>query len=146
MKFEGFVDINCPRERVVSLFMDPGNLSEFQDGFVKKVLLSGTAGEPGATSEMHYKYGNREMLLIETIVANHLPDSFEAHYHHKHMDNTMKCTFSEVGDGLTRYHYAFEYTRINWLMPKLISILFPSMYRKQGEKWMRQFKEFAERQ
>jgi len=27
-----------------------------------------------------------------------------------------------------------------------MAILFPSMYRKQGEKWMKQFKEFAEKQ
>ena len=62
------------------------------------------------------------------------------------MDNTMKCRFIALNKNETRYEYEFEYTRINWVMPKLIAILFPSMYRKQGEKWMKQFKEFVEKQ
>jgi hypothetical protein len=39
---------------------------------------------------MYYKQGKRELELTETITANRLPDSFEASYHHIHMDNTMK--------------------------------------------------------
>ena len=58
----------------------------------------------------------------------------------------MKCNFVALNDNQTRYEYEFEYTRINWLMPKLMAILFPGVYRKQGEKWMKQFKQFAERQ
>ena len=86
------------------------------------------------------------MVLTETITSNQLPDSFEATYHHKHMDNTMKCTFKALGDNKTRFEYEYEYTRINWIMPKLLAILFPGMYRKQGEKWMQQFKESVEKQ
>ena len=95
---------------------------------------------------MLYKYGKRDMELTETIISNLLPDSFESHYHHKHMDNFMRCTFISLDENNTRYEYAFEYTRINWIMPKLMAILFPGMYRKQGEKWMNQFKEFVEKQ
>ena len=54
--------------------------------------------------------------------------------------------FYNPNDNQTRYDYEFEYTRINWVVPKLMAILFPSMYRKQGKKWMKQFKEFAEKQ
>lgn len=146
MKFKGFVDIDQPREKVVELFKDPKNLKEYQDGFVKKELVSGEEGQDGAVSKLYYKYGNRDMELEETITANRLPDTFEAFYHHEHMDNTMKCRFVALNDSQTRYEYEFEYTRINWFMPKLMAILFPGMYRKQGEKWMRQFKEFAERE
>lgn len=146
MKFSGFVDINQPREKVVKLFAEPKYLGEYQDGFQKKILVSGKAGENGAVSKMYYKYGKRELELTETITANKLPDSFAAHYHHIHMDNTMLCRFENLGENRTRYHYEFEYTRINWFMPRLMAILFPGIYRKQGEKWMRQFKEFAEQQ
>jgi len=146
MKFKGSIDINQPRKKVVELFADSKNLKEYQDGFHKKELMSGNEGEDGAVSKMLYKDGKRELELIETITANRLPDSFEASYHHKHMDNTMKCNFVALNDNQTRYEYEFEYTRINWFMPKLMGILFPGVYRKQGEKWMKQFKEFAERQ
>lgn len=86
------------------------------------------------------------MVMTETVVSNKLPDSYEAFYHHQHMDNMMKCYFTKIDDTSTKYDYEYEYTRINWIMPKLISIFFPNMYRKQGQKWIDQFKEFVEAQ
>ncbi|MEW7290632.1 SRPBCC family protein [Aquimarina sp. 2304DJ70-9] len=146
MKFKGSKDINQNIHKVAELFADPNHLKEYQDGFIRKVLVSGNAGQDGAVSKMYYKYGKGEMELTETITANRLPNSFEASYHHKHMDNTMKCTFTALDDHKTRYAYEFEYTRINWIMPKLMAILFPGMYKKPAEKWMNQFKEFVEKQ
>lgn len=146
MKHKGFIDINQPIEKVAELFADPKNLKEFQDGFEKKVHISGDKGQTGAVAKMYYKHGKREMELTETITKNELPHTFEARYHHKHMDNTMKCNFTALSDTQTRYAYEFEYTRINWFMPKLIAILFPSMYKKPAEKWLRQFKTFVEKQ
>ncbi|PKA81988.1 hypothetical protein ATE92_0111 [Ulvibacter sp. MAR_2010_11] len=146
MKIKGYIDINKSREEVVKYFADPKYLGEYQDGFIKKELISGEPGRPGAKSEIFYKYGKKDMVLTETIVNNQLPESFESSYYHKQMDNTMKCEFVKLGGEKTRYNYEFEYTRINWIMPKLIAILFPSMYTKPAEKWMVQFKEFVEKQ
>lgn len=144
MKYKGSIDINKPQHIVVKLFADSSRLGEWQDGFQRKELVSGESGQVGAVSKMYYKYGKRDMELTESITKNNLPDSFEAFYHHKHMDNTMKCTFVPIDANKTRYEYEFEYTRMSWVIPKLMAILFPGMYRKQGEKWMRQFKEVAE--
>ncbi|MGI9530562.1 SRPBCC family protein [Lutimonas sp.] len=146
MKFSGSVEINKPQHIVAQLFADPKYLKEYQDGFQKKELISGEKGQVGAISKMYYKDAKREMELTETITSNILPDSFAATYHHKFMDNTMKCRFVPLAENKTRYEYEFEYTRIDWVLPKLMAILFPSVYRKQGEKWMRQFKEFVEKQ
>lgn len=144
MVIKGSIDIKKPRDRVAELFADPNNLKHYQDGFLRKELISGEAGQDEAVSKMFYKYGKREMELTETITKNQLPESFEAFYHHKHMDNTMKCTFEWLGTNETRYNYEIEYTRINWVMPRLMAILSPGVFRKQVEKWMKQFKEFAE--
>jgi len=146
MKYKGSKEINKPLEEVTKFFADPQYLGEYQDGFVKKELISGEAGKEGAVSQMFYEQGGREMLLTETITSNKLPHSFEAFYSHKHMDNTMKCQFTVLDRNRTRYDYEYEYVRMEWFMPKLIAILFPSVYRKQGEKWMQQFKEFVEKQ
>ena len=146
MKFKGSIEINKPRNEVVKYFSDPTYLSEYQDGFVKKELIRGEAGKDGAVSMMFYNDGKREMELEETITANRLPERFESRYHHKHMDNTMACSFTVVDENTTRYEYEYEYTRINWVMPKLMAILFPSMYRKPAEKWLNQFKTFVENQ
>jgi hypothetical protein len=146
MKHKGSVVINQAREKVVECFLDPAGLKEYQDGFQKKELISGEAAKDGAVSKMYFTHGKRDMLLTETVTKNKLPDSFEAFYHHIHMDNTMKCTFVPIDDETTRYDYEYEYTRINWVMPKLMAILFPSMFRKQGDKWMQQFKVYVEKQ
>ena len=145
MKHKGSIELDKPRSVVVKYFADPNYLGEYQDGFVKKELIEGDQGQKGAVSIMYYKSGNREMELTETITANRLPDSFEASYHHKQMDNTMKCKFIVLNENQTKYEYEYEYTRINWILPKLVAILFPGMYRKPMEKWMRQFKEFVEK-
>ena len=146
MKFKGSVIINKSRETVIFLILNPKFNKEYQDGFKTKELISGEEGRPNAKSKMLYQYGKRNMELTETVLNNNLPDTFEAFYHHKHMDNTMKYTFKELAENKTELNYEYEYTRINWFMPKLMAILFPGMYKKQGDKWMTQFKEFAEKQ
>lgn len=146
MKFSGHIIINKDRFTVVNYFKNPKYLREYQDGFIRKDFISGKEGENGAISKIYYQHGKQEMELTETITANNLPNTFEAFYHHKHMDNTMKCTFTEVAKNVTRYDYEFEYTRINWVMPRLMAILFTSMFKKPAAKWMRQFKEFVEKQ
>ncbi|AUP79215.1 SRPBCC family protein [Flavivirga eckloniae] len=146
MKIKGAIEIDKSRDEVVKYFADPKYLGEYQDGFVKKELVSGVQGEKGAVSKMYYRQGKRDMELTEAITNNQLPDLFESNYHHKHMDNTMKCEFIVLDDNRTRYEYEFEYTRINWFMPKMMAILFPSMYKKPAQKWMIQFKEFVENQ
>jgi hypothetical protein len=146
MKFQGSKIINKPRDVVTKYFSDPKYLGEYQDGFIKKELLEGNPGETGSISKMYYKYGKMDMILTETITNNNLPETFEGFYHHKHMDNTMKCNFTAMDENTTNYEYEIDYIRMNWIMPRLMAILFPGIYRKQGEKWMQQFKEFVEKQ
>ncbi len=146
MKFKGSVDIDRPLEKVVALFSDPKNLGEYQEGFVRKELLSGNEGTEGAVSKLYYKTGSREMELTETIVANRLPETIEANYHHKHMDNTLKSSFVALGEDRTRYEIEGEYTAFRGFFPKLMALLFPGIFRKQAQKWMDNFKAFAERE
>lgn len=146
MKFEGQIDIDQSIDVVTKYFADPQYLGEYQEGFVKKELEEGTSGENGAVSKMYYENGKHKMVLTETIIKNNLPDSFEAFYHHQHMDNTLKCEFQKLGENKTRYITKVDYTRIDWFMPRLIAILFPGMYKKPAQKWLENFKRFAESQ
>ena len=85
------------------------------------------------------------MELTETIVANRLPDSFEAHYHHTHMDNTLKTRFTAIGDNRTRYEIEGEYLAFRGLVPRVVARLYPAAYTKPAQRWMENFKVFAER-
>lgn len=145
MKISGHIDINKPREEVVTYFSNPDYLKEYQDTFIRKELVSGEKGKQGAVSNMYYKQGKGEMELVETITENNLPETFSAFFHHKHMDNTMVCKFESLDENKTRYHYEYEYIRMTF-MPKIFSKINPGMFRKPAEKWLNQFKEFVEKQ
>lgn len=146
MKFTCTIQIDKPKEIVTEYFANPKYLGEYQEGFLGKELLSGTAGENGAVSIMLYKMGKGQMELTETIIENKLPDTFFANYHHKHMDNTMFCKFTEIDSNKTQYVSEINYTAFRGFMPKLMAFLFPSMFKKQVDKWLVNFKNFVEKQ
>lgn len=145
MKFKCSVDINAPINRVVELFDNPDNLKEWQDGFVSFEPLSGTPGEPGAKSLLKYKHGKREMELIETITLRNLPEEFSGTYEHKHMDNSVKCSFISLSENETRWEYHVNYIKFKGFMPKLMAFLMPNLSKKYTQKWLDQFKAFVER-
>ncbi len=146
MKFTCSTEINKSRDTVVKYFADPQYLPEFQDGFVSKELLSGNAGENDAVSKMTYLHKGRDMILTETVLGNDLPTEFLAHYHHKHMDNTMRCIFAELDENRTLYSTEIHYKTFRGVMPRLMAFLFPGMFKKQFQKWLDNFKHFVEKQ
>jgi len=145
MKFSCQVKINLPIKKVIELWENPDNMKEWQDGFVSLDHLSGKAGEIGAKSKISYKTGKREMELTETILAYNLPDEMSARYEHTHMVNTMTNRFESLSENQTRWQANIEYTQFNGIMPKLMAMLLPGMFKKQTQKWLNQFKTFAEK-
>ncbi len=143
MKFNGFVIIEKPQDIVAEYFADPAYLGAYQDGFEKKELIEGQEGQVGAISKIYYKYGEKSMVLTETITKNNLPDSYEAFYHHENMDNTITCRFIPVDENTTRYEYEVNYTRVDWIRPKLMTLLFPGVFKSQQRKWVLKFKDFV---
>ena len=146
MKFKCTVEINKPIDQVIPLFDSLDNLKEWQDGFISHKHLSGEPGKVGAKSELVYENRGNRIELIETIVKNELPSELTATYEHKHMDNTMSNYFKELGDGRTLYEAHIHYTAFHGFMPRLMAMLFPSMFKKQTQKWLNQFKAFVENQ
>lgn len=145
MKFSGTVDINKPIDEVVNLFMDKQYMGEYQKGFLRKEVISGKEGHEGAISKIYYQYGKQEMEITETVVSNQLPNSIEVFCHHKHMDNTLKTCFESLDNGKTRYKMEGEYVIFRGFMPKLLKILSPSLFKKEPQKWMDNFKLFVEK-
>ena len=142
MKFSCHVDIKVPLHKVIDLFENPDNLKEWQDDFISFKPVSGVPGEVGSKSKLIYK----KLELIETIIRNELPEEFKANYEHKHMVNTMSCRFKEVDSNTTRLDQEIHYTKFNGFVIKLMAKLFPGMFKKQVQKWLNQFKAFAESQ
>ena len=61
------ITIDLPRDKVVALFDDPGNLPKWQRGLQSFEPLSGQPGQVGAKSKLVFQMGKRRMEMIETI-------------------------------------------------------------------------------
>lgn len=57
----------------------------------------------------------------------------------------MQFCVIKLNENQTRYEFEYEYTRIDWIIPRLMAMFFPSMCHEPAEKWLTQFKAFAER-
>ena len=144
MDFSCTVTINAPRDKVVDIFQDPTKMRHWQDGFISKTLISGNEMQEGAESRMLYEFGKKDMTIFETILSNNLPDSFEGRYEHSNTSNTMKSEFKELDPNTTLYTAHIHYTRFTGFMVRLIAKLAPSMFKKQVQKWLDQFKDYVE--
>ncbi|MCP4132753.1 MAG: SRPBCC family protein [bacterium] len=144
MKFTCVVEIDLPVETVIELYDSPENLKKWQDGFVSIEHLSGSPGEPGAKSKLIYTIGKRTIELIETIIKKDLPREFSALYEAETMVNTMKNQFTSPDPNRTIFDMEIEYTKFNGVIPKMMSFFMPGIFKKQTQKWLNQFKTFAE--
>jgi hypothetical protein len=146
MKFTCSVEIDLPVEKVVELFDNTDNLIEWQDGFVSFESIRGTPGEQGSKAKMIYLIRNQEMEIVETIMVKNLPEEMAGLYEHKHMVNTMTTRFKEIAPNKTKYEAEIEYTEFIGFVPKLMAFFMPGLFKKQTQKWLNQFKTFAERE
>jgi len=144
MEFTNEITVNVPRSRFIELFDDPENLKLWQPGLLSFEAVSGTPGEPGATSRLLYKQGRGTMEMVETVTHRELPDAFDGTYDAKGVHNICKNEFHDVDGTATRWvaHNTFEFSGFM----KLVGLLFGSMFPRQNLKTMNEFKAFAEAQ
>ncbi|HLF63005.1 MAG TPA: SRPBCC family protein [Saprospiraceae bacterium] len=143
MKYTLEIDIDLPRDRVITLFDNPENLKHWQPGFMSMEPLSGTPGQAGATSRLKYKIGGRELELIETITVRNLPDEFSGTYETEGMWNEVRNIFQAVDHNKTRWISYVEFRPSSFSL-KLMMKLAPGAFRKQSYQFMKDFKKWAE--
>ena len=143
MNYTCEVVINLPRERVISLFDDPANLVKWQPGLVSFEPLTGVPGQPGARSRLTYRLGRRTIEMVETVTTRNLPREFSGTYATEGGCSTVRNEFHEETASRTRWLAHSEY-RCDGLPMRLMSWLMPSAFRRQTQKFMDQFKAFAE--
>lgn len=144
MKFTCSAEIELPVSKVAELFMNKDNLRFWQQGFISHEHIRGIPGEPGCKSIITIRHGNRTLVLTETIIFKNLPAEIDALYEHEHMTNTMSNRFVSLGPDKTRFDAIVEYTHFRGFLPNVMAFLMPWMFKKQTQKWVNHFKEFAE--
>lgn len=142
MKYQHEIVIKLPRERVLKLFDNPDNMPKWQPGFVSLEPISGTPGQVGATSKLRYKFGKRDIEMVETITRRNLPDEFSGTYETKGVKNWINNRFEETPDGSTRWISENEFRFTGYM--KLFGFFMPGAFKKQSYQYMTLFKKFAE--
>lgn len=143
MKYTCSIEIDLPIDKVVALWENEKHFKEWQDGFQSIQHVSGTPNTEGAKSKIIFD-GDRRIELLETIIQSNLPQVKSALYEHKHMTNTQTTRFQRIKNDKTLFTSEVEYIKFNGLIIKLMAKLFPGKFKAQSQKWMNQFKAFAE--
>lgn len=144
MNYTNEIIINRPIAQVIALFDSSENLKQWMPGLQSFEHLSGTPGEPGAKSKLVFLMGKREMVMVETIIENQLPEKFSGTYEANGTLNIQKNSFLAVDENTTRWvsHAEFRFSK---LFMKLMGLLMPGAFKKQSRLFQEKFKEFAER-
>lgn len=144
MKYTNEVEINAPLDKVIELFDDPTNMAKWQPGLISFEPVSGTPGQPGAKSKLKYKMGKRDIEMIETITVRDLPREFSGTYEAKGVLNHVSNRFVAIGNSKTKYITENEFS-FRGIM-KLIGFLMPGAFKKQSQKYLDLFRDFAEKE
>lgn len=142
MKYSTEVIVNLPLTKVIPLFDSEENLFKWQPELISLEHLSGDKGEVGAKSMLRYKMGKREIEMVETITVKDLPKEFSATYEANGVWNEVRNYFEELEGGKTRWYTENDF-RFSGFM-KIIALLMPGSFKKQSQKYLDQFKAFAE--
>ncbi|MCY3784885.1 MAG: SRPBCC family protein [Chloroflexi bacterium] len=143
MKYTCKLVINVAREPMVKLFDDPDNMLKWMEGLQSFEHVSGTPGEPGATSRLTFARDNGTTFdMIETLTRYNLPDEISGTYETEGVRNVIENWFVEDGPNATQWiaHNVFEFGGVMrvaaWFMRPL--------FKRQSLKIMESFKVFAE--
>ena len=143
MKYTIETTIDLPRNEVIRKMDNVDNLKHWQRGLVGVEHISGTPGQTGAKMKLKYKFGKREMELIETITLSKFPEEFHATYDTKGMHNIQQNYFEETKDGKTIWRSVSEFEASSFML-KVMMFLMPGAFKKQSRKYMDDFTAFAE--
>ncbi len=142
MKYTVDITIDLPRTKVIALFDNPDNMRKWQPDLISFEPISGNPGQPGAKSKLHYKMGKREIVMIETITQNQLPEEISGTYETKGVFNTISNRFEETNGNQTKWISENEFQFSGFM--KLMGLFMKGAFPKQTLKFMNQFKAFAE--
>ena len=143
MKYTTEIEINLSRDKVIELFDSTENMYKWQPELLDFEHLSGEPGEVGAKSRLKYKMGKREVDMIETITVHNLPDEFSGIYEAKGVWNNEVNKFTELENGKTHWITISEFKCKGFMA--VMCWLMPGAFKKQTLKYMKRFKEFAEK-
>ncbi|WP_055445341.1 SRPBCC family protein [Lacinutrix himadriensis] len=143
MKYTTEIVIKIPLEEFIVIFLNADNMKHWQKDLVSFEHISGTPGTVGNTMKLNYMVNKRKMKLTETITHMNLPHEISISYETKGMRNTQKNSFQKTPKGHTKWINKNEFSPTSFLF-RMMLLLMPGAFKKQSEKYLADFKKFAE--
>lgn len=139
------VIINRPIDEVITLFTKPEHFTKWQPNLSEYEVYEGDpcCTESKARIRMEFKRGD-DLKMVETVVENNLPENYEVRYNSEGINIKQFNHFEEAGGGKTLYRVSQQYNT-DGLM-KLVKLFKPNYFEKQSERFVKAFKDYAERQ
>ncbi|RIA09289.1 hypothetical protein OE09_1118 [Flavobacteriaceae bacterium MAR_2010_72] len=144
MNYTVEIIVKVPLKEFIMKFDNPDNMKHWQRGLISTEHLSGNPGEFGAKMKLVYKMGKREMELIETVTHRKLPHEFHGTYDAKGIQSIQENFFEETPEGHTKWISKSEFIPLSFTM-RLMTVLMPRAFKKQSLRYMKDFKNFAEK-
>lgn len=133
------IEIDKTRSEVTRLFGDPDNLYYWQPGLQEVESVSESPNQ----TRLRYLNRGREIVLLETVTVDALPEEYSATYEAPGMKISVANRFEEIGPEKTRWISDNEGNVSGFLM-RLVTLFMPGCFRKQSYLYMENFKAFAE--
>lgn len=143
MKYTTEIKVCLPLDEFAKKMNNTENLKHWQNGLTSAEHLSGDPGVLGSKMKLTYKFGKRQMELIETITKINFPYEFHANYKSNSAQNIQHNFFESTEDDCTKWTSKNEFIPLNLVM-RILMFIMPSTFKKQTLKYMRDFKNFAE--
>jgi len=143
MKFKLETIINKPQANVWSAFNNIENLQKWQPTLTTHELLSGTPGQPDATTKLTYEEGGREFSLVEKIIHRAEPNELDGVFESIYADNVVRNNFIEQSTDQTLWVVETEYT-FKTLLMKVMGNVLKKNYVRRTQREMERFKEMTE--
>ncbi|WP_346623745.1 SRPBCC family protein [Blastococcus montanus] len=153
MKYTNSIEIALPREKVAQLLADPAHLPKWLRGMVLHEPVDGIHGQLGTRSRVVMQSGKRKFECTETItrrdpadlegIAEETVVHFDRELVGAGMWSVVRDRLTEASPESTLWESESEYRFAGPLM-RLVGFLMPSVFRKQSQQHMEDFKAFAE--
>lgn len=133
---------DCPRNDFVQYLFQPAHMSIWQQSLAGHEVLSEPTGVVGAKTRLIHKYGKRRVEMIETVEETDLPNRLTATYEAPGAWNRVVFRFSDAPSGGTKWTMDSEFRCTGML--RIMTKLFPGMFRRTTQKEMNSLKKYAE--
>ena len=135
--------INKPLEEVIEKFKDPEGAKHWMEGLQKMELRSGTLGEVGAKSDIHFLHKGKVMIIKETILEQNFPNQIKFSYESPMGYNEVEMQFEKLSDNSVK-QINNSYFELKGMM-KIMGPLMKGFFKKQSMKYLDGFKHYVEK-